>query len=717
MDQSTQTNPVNIKTLVEKIETPSVVLPFMIFMFFFITIVLILLYGNLSIKMLKIVSIIYFSLLAIGIFLLFVLPAFKSLKEFIFKFKKTFFVVFYVIGLVIFLREIPHDIITKYSYLFTPIIILAAIYFFYNAIGNTQGVIGFDVNLERIKYALLYLCFIFFIIILFTSDPGGYVKAYFGPLLLTTILLSVFGFLFLITMMMLPNINKINTQPEGSGILGFFKGFTPIGLGGAIVFSIFTIIVFVRLLTYPGGFMNTENTKVTPVIIELIIIFTLWIIFFGVVFYEAIPRDVNGSVLNTIESYTGIAKQTFLVLFGIIFLGILIGWIVTGVHQLHSKSGIISFVLNLFIILVVLYITFKLISGGNYYEKYPSYRLFVNIIFYIPCFFFDMLNKIGSIAGVKVPLSTSLLNTVQSEKTNTPGSYYVILLLVIIGYIVYFWLIPQLRANIAKQGGTILVNYPVPLNVSSVVGSYDSLNHTSSTEYDYQYAISFWFNLESVGGNANKASNQFTSILNYGGKPNILFNAVENKIKITMTHNGDIIKGKELDVNGDIILYVIDGVLLQRWNNIIFNYNGGTVDIFYNGDLVKTIIEVVPIMTKDLLVVGTDNGVYGQICNVNYFNVQLSLPQINNLYEIVKNRQPPVASQTRQSIIGLAEKGAGINNPTSYVFKPKHTVSVNEVSSRFPDASLNDIDPRKVDTSYLSEKWYFDTQGDRYNGL
>jgi hypothetical protein len=334
--------------------------------------------------------------------------------------------------------------------------------------------------------------------------------------------------------------------------------------------------------------------------------------------------------------------------------------------------------------------------------------------------FFDLLDRIGSpFLGKNVSLSTGLANAVSAEKSNTPVSYYLILILILIGYAIYFWVIPQLRTNYANQGGKLLVNYPVQLNVQSNIGTYDLLNNTSSNQYDYQYAISFWFFLESVGANANKASTQYTSILNYGGKPNILYNAVENKLMITMSHDGSISRSKKIDTDGNIILYIMDDLLLQKWNNMIFNYNGGTVDIFFNGILLKTINEVVPIMKKDILTVGADNGVYGEVCNVNYFNTQITMTQVNNLYEIVKDRKPPIASPIRKSIIGLTEAGLGIKNPTSFVYTPKNTVSVEkEPNTPVPDISLNEVsvDPTVVDLNYLSEKWFFDTQGDKFNG-
>ena len=41
----------------------------------------------------------------------------------------------------------------------------------------------------------------------------------------------------------------------------------------------------------------------------------------------------------------------------------------------------------------------------------------------------------------------------------------------------------------------------------------------------------------------------------------------------------------DFDENGNRIIYKQNDVLLQKWNNIIINYSGGTLDIFFNNDI------------------------------------------------------------------------------------------------------------------------------------
>jgi hypothetical protein len=109
----------------------------------------------------------------------------------------------------------------------------------------------------------------------------------------------------------------------------------------------------------------------------------------------------------------------------------------------------------------------------------------------------------------------------------------------------------------------------------------------------------------------------------------------------------------DLDESGNRIIYVKKDVLLQKWNNIIINYNGGTLDIFYNGELVKSAIEVVPYMTYDTLTVGSESGIHGGICNVKYFNKSLNVQQIYYLYNSVKDNTPPTYKNTDETIINI----------------------------------------------------------------
>ena len=81
------------------------------------------------------------------------------------------------------------------------------------------------------------------------------------------------------------------------------------------------------------------------------------------------------------------------------------------------------------------------------------------------------------------------------------------------------------------------------------------------------------------------------------------------------------------------------------------NYNGGTLDVFYNGELVKSAIELVPCITFDTLVVGDQNGVSGNVANLLYFNETVDYLTVNTLYNSLKGANPPIIPGPGPTII------------------------------------------------------------------
>ena len=66
----------------------------------------------------------------------------------------------------------------------------------------------------------------------------------------------------------------------------------------------------------------------------------------------------------------------------------------------------------------------------------------------------------------------------------------------------------------------------------------------------------------------------------------------------------------------------------QKWNNFVFNYSGGTLDIFINGKLVSSNINITPVMYYDKMTAGATNGIYGGIRDIVYYDKVLSRGQI-----------------------------------------------------------------------------------------
>jgi hypothetical protein len=249
---------------------------------------------------------------------------------------------------------------------------------------------------------------------------------------------------------------------------------------------------------------------------------------------------------------------------------------------------------------------------------------------------------------------------------------------------------PFLRKTYLKQGGQQLVNQPIQTDVLNNIASYQSLSGKDS--FNYQYAISFWFYLDSFPPSTNSSYLKVVPILSYGENPSVKYSSADNTLYITVKqqsggeHIIDYVQQKEneikretveewktiqdninqaiekvkempfgndIDAEGHRIIYKHSDVLLQKWNHVVLNYNGGTLDVFYNGKLVKSAIEVVPYMKFDMLTVGSENGISGNVANLLYFKQPLDILTINTLYTSLKDKNPPSIPENKEKLIPL----------------------------------------------------------------
>ena len=81
---------------------------------------------------------------------------------------------------------------------------------------------------------------------------------------------------------------------------------------------------------------------------------------------------------------------------------------------------------------------------------------------------------------------------------------------------------------------------------------------------------------------------------------------------------------------------------MQKWNNIVINYNLGIVEIFVNSKLQVSNDVILPYIKSDKIVIGEKNGISGGICNVVYYPTKLTNTEISLLYNSLKLRNPPI---------------------------------------------------------------------------
>ena len=355
---------------------------------------------------------------------------------------------------------------------------------------------------------------------------------------------------------------------------------------------------------------------------------------FGVLsgYVTGLISAVSSNTLNVIT----IIQATFFA-----FFGIMIGYF----------GGFISLFLGFMPVIQMLLVAFASIFLAHMMGLVGDLSKFIALITGVPIYV-----KIGALCIALCFVVWSLIR-LPSGTLSTSMLVFVPIILFLIYY--YF---PTIKGMIATQGGNLLIDNQIPLNVLTNLSNYEALNGSNASTY--KFAISFWVNIDAAPPSTNASYSRYTSIMNYGDKPNVLYNPSLNSFLITMHQvnfeEKNVNVASEVDAHGNRILYMNNDFLLQKWNNVIINYDGGTLDIFLNGELVRTTIEVIPYITMDALTVGATDGIYGNICNFVYYTETLTTTKIYYIYNSMKNENPPAPKKTNDTIVGKIEGGAVI---------------------------------------------------------
>jgi len=453
-----------------------------------------------------------------------------------------------------------------------------------------------------------------------------------------------------------------------------------------ITFIAFIVLVITLYLLNPWNIMTNYGGPVVFFTLFVGIIFMMMITFYQ--YYMS-----NPSKLNMFANEQGFMTYFIKGIYILAALGISGGLIygalkLMGVFDQDASRpeswGHIIF--NILIFCAMLGIVYKLANAGGFLDKNPYYRIILNTLLYIPCLLVSFINYIGKIIGV---IKTS--NNNHSASNPFEIKMLVLSLVLLGGYFLWVFLgHPYLNKTYLKQGGQQLINQPIQTDVLTNVTSYQKLS--GSDKFNYQYALSFWFYLDSFPPSTNSSYTKLVPILSYGENPSIKYSSETNTLVITVKQSTDAnpvidyiqkketeIKpetidkwkttqekittsiekvksmpfGNDIDAEGHRIIYKHSDVLLQKWNNVILNFNGGTLDVFYNGKLVKSSIEVVSYMKFDTLTTGSENGVSGNIANLLYFNQPLDILSIHTLYNSLKDKNPPSIPENKETLIDL----------------------------------------------------------------
>ena len=630
-------SPTNNENLISKVKTPSIFYALMGIVIFLI-IMMFLLFFDVSLlskttttksqqqMIADIFVVLFFSLLVAGICIMF-LPNLKEFRALFEQISNSTYVIIYTIFAILLYTMLSKETLDSNAYFINPLMLALGVFAFYKGTADNY-VEKFNINYERIKMLILFFCFITLIITFYNINPGGAASQYFGYSLLLTIIIAVFAFLYVIILMTLPN-------DQGKMEKNLLSNFSNFGTIGTISFIVFLIIITILIsINKDSFFANKEKTA--GVIIILLIICILWsILLGGNLFSETTNNVVDSKKL-------GFFKKSLLILFGLIISGLLIFWITYNIQNLSGKTGLDSFILNLLLVVVILSLIYKTIHvklpAGNT-KKNAFFNLISSSFLYIPCL----------VSGMFDWISKSAVGQYHATDTTSLLMLGITILLIII-----YFKSSSVFNSISTQGGKQLVNKPVYTDFEYNLGNYIDLND-GSDKFDYQFAISCWVYIDAVPPNTSASYNKFTSLLNFGNKPNISYNAKLNTLMITMQqkdlNNTTANKLLDFDDEGNRIIYINKNMLLQKWNNIIVNYNGGTLDIFLNGELVKSSIEVVPYYTFDSLTIGENNGIKGGICNVIYFRHPLTSQNIYYIYNTIKDKDIPTLNDSNKTIM------------------------------------------------------------------
>ena len=349
------------------------------------------------------------------------------------------------------------------------------------------------------------------------------------------------------------------------------------------------------------------------------------------------------------EKFLENMNYSFYVIMGVFILFSIISWIseLTRSIYLNSSLNATSIIINLCIIIVSMAILFKLISYTSFYQTNPLLQLVIGGVFYIPCLLISLLDFIN---GHKQTIANNFeLKNFQFNKTDI-----ILFIFIVILYIIYF-AYPSIYTNISTQDGKLLLKEPISLDNEKLLATHEFLSIKDTTNpnknpdkeiHPYNYALSFWIFIDS--NSFINSKNKYYSLLNYGNNPNIQYRGNDNTFIVSLKNKNKQENGPlytetyELDDDNNIIIYKTNKLLLQKWNNIIINYDGNILDIFINEKLEKSFSEIIPYMKNDNITVGSENGIHAGICNVIYFDTNLSLEKIGYIYNSVKMLNPPI---------------------------------------------------------------------------
>ena len=246
----------------------------------------------------------------------------------------------------------------------------------------------------------------------------------------------------------------------------------------------------------------------------------------------------------------------------------------------------------------------------------------------------NILNFINLAAGFLPCLFINFAIWIKEEYLKT--SKNILILLGIEALLVAFkFLIPYIYSLFKKVFSpkeNILLVKPVPLDRVHNLGLFltnkdvklynTSKLDTSDKFFNYNYAIAFSLWIFPQPKSVSDAYTKSSNLINISDIVKVIHNNNTIEFWAATTVPGE-------NPNRLIKLYEYKEFKYQKWNNIIINYQGGSIDIFINKSLKSSTPNITPLKNNNSAVIGEINGINGGIKNVSYFKKALSQQDIN----------------------------------------------------------------------------------------
>lgn len=417
------------------------------------------------------------------------------------------------------------------------------------------------------------------------------------------------------------------------------------------------------------GIKQTEPSLLMPGSITKVRLIAIVLITVAIIFLIRIANNDSSTFVENTYSYA--LPLTFLIcsiflyfiftfnstdrvqIYSFLFLALFIIFTIVIAVYVTRNLGIFNFITPNFLLNcllgLILFLAFAIFYSIflNKIVTRPGWVSFsINFLFYIPCLISDGFNYL------------------LSEIFATPKSVFNILTLECIMIITYFYFYPRILES-TNANGVVLIENPTMLITKQRIDAplYHTFSNkmtdpntktiTISSPIRAEYSISMWVFLNIQPFTQLTYTKEMDIFQYISPDPSGCNCMYHPKVSYLNNRNGIdqyiFYLGPYADKKSAI--KYTKSLPHQKWNNFVFNYRSGAVDIFINGEFStsKDIPIPIPYTDQDSIFIGQDDrfgnersGIYGSICNIVYYRNMLGKSQIINNYNLLSVKNPPV---------------------------------------------------------------------------